>query len=169
MYSNMIPSSDLDVVDGKLSLVECTLLCGNNMTCQTSFYKPNDGSCFLYKYPLLNNTPVSIESDVEVYEIKGCRNPDFVLFREAGICLKMFTTTGLTFSYATSVCDQEGGELVSLDTNQKIDALAYYLIYTYGMNLKVSIGLRRLSGSWKWNNGESLSITHPMLSSSINN
>lgn len=71
MYSNMIPSSDLDVVDGKLSLVECTLLCGNNMTCQTSFYKPNDGSCFLYKYPLLNNTPVSIESDVEVYEIKG--------------------------------------------------------------------------------------------------
>lgn len=40
---------------------------------------------------------------------------------------------------------------------------------TDGMNLKVSIGLRRLSGSWKWNNGESLSITHPMLSSSINN
>lgn len=60
----------------------------------------------------------------------GCPYPDFVLFREAGICLKMFTTTSLTFSYATSVCDQEGGELVSLDTNQKIDALAYYLIYT---------------------------------------
>lgn len=37
------------------------------------------------------------------------------------------------------------------------------------MNLKVSVGLRRLSGSWKWNSGEPLSITHPMLSSTINN
>lgn len=74
MYSNVIPSSDLAVVDGKLSRIECTLLCGYEMACQTFFYKPNDRSCSIYKYPLLNNTPVNLESGVEVFEIKGKLN-----------------------------------------------------------------------------------------------
>lgn len=76
-----IPSSDLAVVDGKLSRIECTLLCGYEMACQTFFYKPNDRSCSIYKYPLLNNTPVSIESGVEVFEIKGKLNTFGTLWR----------------------------------------------------------------------------------------
>lgn len=93
MYSNVIPTSDLAVVDGNLSRIECTLLCGYEITCQTFFYKRNDRSCFLHKYPLLNNTPVNIESGVEIFEIKGKLS-----FNTFGSCEKVFFVRGIHIS-----------------------------------------------------------------------
>lgn len=99
----------------------------------------------------------------------GCPNSDFVYFGEAGICLKYFSSTTDLYTDASAVCQQEGGEIVSLNTNKKIDALAYYISHYFGFSFgSVSIGLRSTPG-WNWSNGEPMSVSHAHVKSSINN
>lgn len=57
--SNVLPTSDLHVLEGDLSLIRCASRCREECSCQTYFYKSDDNWCSLYKYPLLENTPVS--------------------------------------------------------------------------------------------------------------
>lgn len=84
------------------------------------------------------------------------------------MCLKVYRTTDFTYSYITSVCNQEGGELISLDTDNKIDYLSTYLLIHFGASVRITVGLENSSG-WKWVNGEPLSISHPNVSDTINN
>uniref|UniRef100_A0A8W8NER6 Apple domain-containing protein n=1 Tax=Magallana gigas TaxID=29159 RepID=A0A8W8NER6_MAGGI len=125
--SNVLPVSDLDVLNGRFTRVNCASLCREETLCQTFFYQSDDKQCSLYNYPLLENTPVYANSGVAVYETIGCPNSDFVYFGEAGICLKYFLSTTDLYTDASAVCQQEGGEMISLDTNKKIDALAFYI------------------------------------------
>lgn len=41
--------------------------------------------------------------------------------------------------------------------------------FTDGFDSKAAIGLHRSLGSWKWQNGQPLSITHPLVSNAMNN
>lgn len=167
--SNVLPVSDLDVLDGRFTRVKCASLCREATLCQTFFYKSDDKQCSLYNYPLLENTPVYANTGVAVYETIGCPNSDFVYFGEAGICLKYFSSTTDLYTDASAVCQQEGGEMISLDTNKKIDALAFYISHYFGFSFgSVSIGLRSTPG-WTWSNGEPMSVSHAHVKNSINN
>ena len=73
-----------------------------------------------------------------IYIFVGCSNPVFALFREKDVCLKTFSTTNRTFSYASTACEQEASELTILNTTETVDALAHYLFYTCKYNLKRS-------------------------------
>lgn len=69
--SNVLPTSDLHVLEEELSLIRCTSHCREECACQTYFYKSEDKWCSLYKYPLLENTSVSHYNGVAVYEMIG--------------------------------------------------------------------------------------------------
>lgn len=69
--SNVLPVSDLDVLDGRFTRVKCSSLCREATSCQTFFYKSDDKQCSLYNYPLLENTPVYANTGVAVYETIG--------------------------------------------------------------------------------------------------
>lgn len=69
--SNVLPVSDLDVLDGRFTRVKCASLCREESLCQTFFYKSYDKQCSLYNYPLLENTPVYANTGVAVYETIG--------------------------------------------------------------------------------------------------
>ncbi|XP_078332352.1 uncharacterized protein LOC144625431 [Crassostrea virginica] len=169
MYSDVLPTTEVDVMQGLVSRMHCVLLCARQSSCQTIFYKSSESKCFLYKYPMLERTPVNPEMGTDVYEMQGCSNPVFALFREKDVCLKTFSTTNRTFSYASTACEQEAGALTMLNTTETVDALAHYLYYTFGADAMkaVTIGLRNLS-SWQWTNGKPFSIVHPHLTASLN-
>lgn len=71
LYSDAVPSSGLNVQKRVLTQLECARLCGQEVTCQTFFYKPLGGVCSLYNHPLLEYTPVIFEEGVEIYTMKG--------------------------------------------------------------------------------------------------
>eukprot|EP00105_Crassostrea_gigas_P011938 XP_011427781.2 PREDICTED: uncharacterized protein LOC105328555 [Crassostrea gigas] len=168
LYSNVLPDQGLNSTQGQLSSIKCAKLCADQKYCQTIFYKPMTNMCSLYKYPLLKYTPTSSEPGIEVYELEGCPHPEFDVSREIGMCLKVYQTTNFTYSYITSVCNQEGGELISLDTDTKIDFLSAYLLMHFGTPVGITVGLDNSAG-WKWTNGEPLSISHPNVVNGINN
>lgn len=69
--SNVLPTSDLHVLEEELSLIRCASHCLEECACQTYFYKSEDKWCSLFKYPLLENTSVSHNNGVAVYEMIG--------------------------------------------------------------------------------------------------
>lgn len=71
LYSDVVPNSDLNVQKQVLTQLECARLCGQEVACQTFFYKPLGGVCSLYNHPLLEHTPVISEEGVEIYMMKG--------------------------------------------------------------------------------------------------
>lgn len=60
--------------------------------------------------------------------ISGCRFPDFTMYREGDICISIFSAENMTSLYASTTCKHRGGELVSLDTDGKIQFLKTYLL-----------------------------------------
>lgn len=168
--SNVLPVSDLDVLDGRFTRVKCASRCREATSCQTFFYKSDDKQCSFYNYPFLENTPVYTNTGVAVYEMIGCPNSDFVYFGEAGVCVKIFTSTTNLYTDESAVCQQEVGELISLDTNPKIDAVAYYLSHYFGPNAgtPVAIGLHSTPSIWTWSNGEPVSFNHTHVKTLIN-
>ena len=71
MYSDVLPTTEVDVMQGLVSRMHCVLLCARKSSCQTIFYKSSESKCFLYKYPMLERTPVNPEMGTDVYEMQG--------------------------------------------------------------------------------------------------
>ncbi|XP_052702089.1 uncharacterized protein LOC128178790 [Crassostrea angulata] len=137
------------------------------MSCKTFFHKPADMICYLYNYPSMEYTETFPESGIKVYKMKGCSWPEYDVLREIGVCLKFYETTNSSFTYETTVCKENGGELISLETDLKIDCLSSYLLLQFGRGVAVSVGLDNSAG-WKWVNGQPLDISHPNVSVEIN-
>ncbi|XP_078334021.1 uncharacterized protein LOC144625712 [Crassostrea virginica] len=70
MYSDVLPTTEVDVMQGLVSRMHCVLLCARQSSCQTIFYKSSESKCFLYKYPMLERTPVNPETGTDVYEMQ---------------------------------------------------------------------------------------------------
>lgn len=158
LYSDAVPSSGLNVQKRVLTQLECARLCGQEVTCQTFFYKPLGGVCSLYNHPLLEYTPVIFEEGVEIYTMKGCQFSDFTMYREGGICISIFSAENMTSLYASTACNHRGGELISLDTDGKIQFLKTYLLQYFKWTTPVLIGLDNSDG-WKWSNNVSLTYS----------
>lgn len=62
------------------------------------------------------------------YCISGCQFSDFTMYREGGICISIFSAENMTSLYASTACNHRGGELISLDTDGKIQFLKTYLL-----------------------------------------
>ena len=62
-------------MQGLVSRIHCVLLCARQSSCQTIFYKSSESKCFLYKYPMLERTPVNPETGIDVYEMQGMLYP----------------------------------------------------------------------------------------------
>lgn len=167
-YRNILPSSDLNLAEGPFSLIKCATLCVHQKSCQTIFYKPLEMTCSLYNYPLTEFTETFPESGIEVYKMEGCSRPGFDVIREIGMCVQIYHTTNLSYTYAMEVCRQEGGELISLDTGLKMNIFSSYLFFQFGRGVSVSVGLENSSG-WKWVNGQPLAIGHLNVTNNINN
>lgn len=60
--------------------------------------------------------------------ISGCQFSEFTMYREGGICISIFSAENMTSLYASTVCNHRGGELISLDTDGKIQFLKTYLL-----------------------------------------
>ena len=75
MYSDVLPTTEVDVMQGLVSRMHCVLLCARQSSCQTIFYKSSESKCFLYKYPMLERTPVNPETGTDVYEMQGMLYP----------------------------------------------------------------------------------------------
>ena len=75
MYSDVLPTTEVDVMQGLVSRMHCVLLCARQSSCQTIFYKSSESKCFLYKYPMLERTPVNPEMGTDVYEMQGMLYP----------------------------------------------------------------------------------------------
>ena len=75
MYSDVLPTTEVDVMQGLVSRMHCVLLCARQSSCQTIFYKSSESKCFLYKYPMLERTPVNPEMGTGVYEMQGMLYP----------------------------------------------------------------------------------------------
>lgn len=62
------------------------------------------------------------------YCISGCQFSDFTMYREGGICISIISAENMTSLYASTACNHRGGELISLDTDGKIQYLKTYLL-----------------------------------------
>ncbi|XP_062569358.1 uncharacterized protein LOC134231413 [Saccostrea cucullata] len=167
LFTNFLPINDLDLKVGQYSVLQCGKLCTDEKSCQTFLYKPQDEKCFLYKYPLLEYTPVLSEAGVVAYEMEGCPLSGLTLNREAGLCLKILFTTNRTSFYASSVCAQLGGELISLETDQKMTFLKTYILQYYGEKKGVLVGLNS-TGGWDWASGAPW-VPSSLITNKINN
>ncbi|XP_052697661.1 secretory phospholipase A2 receptor-like [Crassostrea angulata] len=146
----------------------CATLCVHQKFCQTIFYKPLEMTCSLYNYPLTEFTETFPESGIEVYKMEGCSRPGFDVIREIDMCVQIYHTTNVSYTYVMEVCRQEGAELISLETGLKMNTLSSYLLLQFGKAVAVSVGLDNSSG-WKWVNGQPLAIGHLNVTNRINN
>lgn len=81
-YKDILPISGTVLKRGTFTLNGCGSVCISDEFCQTIFYQPLAGNCFLYNYSIGEHTPIKSENGTEIYEIycKSCMKIVFYIF-----------------------------------------------------------------------------------------
>ncbi|CAC5416582.1 unnamed protein product [Mytilus coruscus] len=119
---------------------DCLLLCTNSDVCCSASYYEKTMFCYLN-----NDCPPEMENvtNSKAFIRKSeCEHDGYLYYTKANACLKLGETRGITWMNARTVCLENGGDLTSIKTVEKMDFMLNFIRETDG----VWIGLR--SGKW---------------------
>lgn len=68
-YIDILPISGTVLQGGAFNLSACGNACVSDESCQTFFYKPLTGQCFLYNHYIWRYTPIKTENGTGVYNM----------------------------------------------------------------------------------------------------
>ncbi|XP_076078094.1 uncharacterized protein LOC143048340 [Mytilus galloprovincialis] len=88
-------------------------------------------------------------------DVKECEVDGYVRYTKENLCLKLVSTSGLTWTSARTVCLDEGAELVSITTSEKMKCIQNLL---KGINTAIWIGL----SSKTWMTGDTFQNIYDM-------
>eukprot|EP00105_Crassostrea_gigas_P039097 XP_019923245.1 PREDICTED: uncharacterized protein LOC105329423 [Crassostrea gigas] len=169
-YKDILPISGTVLKRGTFTLNGCGSVCISDEFCQTIFYQPLAGNCFLYNYSIGVHTPIKSENGTEIYEIySSCSDSQFVHNRAGGHCFNVFQTSNITSMYAMEACRQTNGVLIALDTNQRIAFVTeyirnhFYFTTTTRRTFQIGLNNTQVPGHkvWKWSSG--VNLTNDLL------
>ncbi|XP_071490175.1 hepatic lectin-like [Diadema antillarum] len=89
-------------------------------------------------------------------EVKDCPN-GWVKNTESGSCYKLVKTKK-TYSAAKSTCQQSDAQVVSLNTMEEYGFVWQYVYDQAKPYQQFWIGLKRVGGGWRWEDGTSMSL-----------
>ncbi|XP_046560220.1 C-type lectin domain family 4 member M-like [Haliotis rubra] len=161
-----------DVLDNSLniavtnSIFNCAIRCYSS-GCSSFFYNKATHQCAIsphtYRHGnivLASNTGMKLYS----WNLDGCSLSDgWIYHPPSNLCYKR-SDYKVNSTMAQTLCRDAGARLVVVDTAEKNDHL---LTLHLTPDQKSWIGLRKVSGTWKWSNGETLGpftawkSTHP--------
>ncbi|XP_078315426.1 C-type lectin domain family 9 member A-like [Crassostrea virginica] len=147
------------------SLVTCCMKCARIGQCAGIFSDSDSKHCKLYSFQNYTSMNIAgIQNFVKV--ISDCEKRGHILSSKFGLCFDLFTNQ-LPWNQSRETCQNDGGQLVMLDTVPKIEFMTDYISHLFPSATYWHVGAsdETTEGDWRWPNGAPVT---DLLSSSTN-
>ncbi|XP_062610879.1 C-type mannose receptor 2-like [Saccostrea cucullata] len=135
------------------SVIRCCLKCAENVLCAGIFYDITTKVCKPYLFQ--NYTSMTISNNENFVKIvPDCENQGHIFNSQHNLCFELFGNV-LPWNQSRDACVRVGGQLVSLDTDAKINFMTNFIGSTYPNVTFWHVGASdlKIEGDWMWPNG----------------